>query len=197
MNPERTALAAALTHPDSSVRLRAAMAAGTSPDPDLLESLVDRCATEPDFFVRDMLTWAITRLPADVTVPRLLVELRSPVNQARSQSLHTLSKIGDSRAWPAIERGHLHDPDDEIARTAWRAAAALAPHSEKAALATELATELGCRDPASRRSLSRALVELDDIAEPVLAAAASHDDPQVRAHAASTLKMLEEARADR
>jgi Ni2+-binding GTPase involved in maturation of urease and hydrogenase len=34
--------------------------------------------------------------------------------------LHTLSKIGDKRAWAWITRDMLHDTDDEVARTAWR-----------------------------------------------------------------------------
>jgi HEAT repeat protein len=101
---------------DSSVRLKAVMAMGTSPDPRYVDRLIERCAVEPDFYVRDMLTWALTRHPAEITVPRLVAELRSRVAQARSQALHTLSKIGDRRAWPAITRELLTDGDDEVAR---------------------------------------------------------------------------------
>src|SRR5262245_61859914 len=101
---------------NSSARLQAALAAGTRADPGLADALVARCAVEPDFFVRDMLTWALTRLPAASTVPKLVAELRSGRAQARSQALHTLSKIGDRTAWPAITRALLHDPDDEVAR---------------------------------------------------------------------------------
>ncbi|WP_396229723.1 HEAT repeat domain-containing protein, partial [Frankia sp. CpI1-P] len=49
----------ALSAADSSTRLQATLAVGTNPDPDLLEALMERCAVEPDFFVRDMLTWAL------------------------------------------------------------------------------------------------------------------------------------------
>lgn len=84
-----------LEHSSSSVRLRAALAVGTSPDPRCVDTLVGHCATEPDFSVREMLTWALTRHPAAVTVPALVGELRSEHGQARSQALHTLSKIGD------------------------------------------------------------------------------------------------------
>jgi pimeloyl-ACP methyl ester carboxylesterase len=35
------------------------------------------------------------------------------VAQARSQSLHTLSKIGEPDVWPAITRSLLRDADDE------------------------------------------------------------------------------------
>ena len=53
---------------DSSVRLHAALAVDSVPDPDLLETLDERCAVEPDFFVRDMLTWALTRLSPENTL---------------------------------------------------------------------------------------------------------------------------------
>lgn len=83
----------------SSVRLRAALAAGTAPDPCFVDGLIERCAVEPEFLVRDMLTWALTRHPVPLTLPGLLRELRSERAQARSQALHTLSKIGDRQAW--------------------------------------------------------------------------------------------------
>lgn len=54
----------------ASVRLRAAMAVGTTPDPRFVDKLVERCAVEPEFFVRDMLTWALTRHPVSLTLPR-------------------------------------------------------------------------------------------------------------------------------
>src|SRR5690625_2872041 len=154
-DPHRTLLAA-LTAPQSSTRLRAALAAGTRPDPALVEPLVARCRTEPDFFVRDMLTWALTRHPADLTVPLLLAELGSTAAQARSQAAHTLSKIGDARAWDAVRAGLLHDADDEAARSAWRAAVTLVPDGEEEALATELLRELGRGGAETRRSLCRA-----------------------------------------
>jgi HEAT repeat protein len=175
----------------ASVRLRAALAAGTDPAPDPLrvERLVERCAVEPEFFVRDMLTWALTRhLPA-LTVPRLVAELRSRRPQARSQALHTLSKIGDARAWPAITRALLTDPDDEVARSAWRAAVVLVPEGEEPALASVLATQLGRGPRRTRESLSRALIALGDAAGPVLRDAAAHPDPAVRHHALATERL--------
>lgn len=84
--------------------------------------LLSRCAVEPDFFVRDMLTWALIRFPSDITVPRLVAELQSDVAQARSQALHTLSKIKDRRTFEAITPSLLADRDDDVARSAWRAA---------------------------------------------------------------------------
>ncbi|MGK5556154.1 HEAT repeat domain-containing protein [Actinomadura kijaniata] len=180
----------ALENGASSVRLRAAMAVGTSPDPRFVDKLIERCAVEPEFFVRDMLTWALTRHPASVTVPRLLDELRSERAQARSQALHTLSKIGDRRAWPAITRALLTDADDEVARSAWRAAVGLVPEGEEAGLAAVLATQLGRGARETRLSLSRALVALGEVIVPILRAAMAGPDARVRQHAIVTERLL-------
>ncbi|MET8999161.1 HEAT repeat domain-containing protein [Amycolatopsis sp. NPDC004169] len=190
-----TRLLEALGAANPSTRLQAALAAGTRADPGLVEALVARCAAEPDFFVRDMLTWALTRLPAELTVPRLVAELRSGRAQARSQALHTLSKIGDRTAWPALTRELLHDRDDEVARSAWRAAVVLVPPGEHADLAAELARELGRGDRAVQLSLSRALVALGDVAEGALRAGLVSADPVVRAHARATERLLQDPEA--
>lgn len=132
MKPLDTDLTAALAGVDTSTRLRAGLAIGSDPDPQLVDVLVARCALEPDFYVRDMLTWA----------------------------LHTLSKIKDAAAWPAITRSLLRDSDDEVARAAWRAAVILVPDAEKKSVAEELAGQLGRGDRHVQLSLSRALVAL-------------------------------------
>ncbi|GAA4973929.1 HEAT repeat domain-containing protein [Actinoplanes utahensis] len=184
-------LVRALGAADASVRLRAVLAVGTDADPGLVDALVTRCAVEPDFFVRDMLTWALTRLPAAVTVPRLVVETRSEVARARAQALHTLSKIGDRGAWAAVTPVLLRDDDDEVARTAWRAAVALVPDGERVVLAEELGSQLGRGDRRMRLSLSRALAGLGaEVVEPVVAVALGSADPVVRAHAAATRRLL-------
>lgn len=188
-------LLAALSAGEPSTRLQAALAAGTSPDPGFLEPLLDRCAVEPDFFVRDMLTWALTRLPAELTVPRLRRELDCERAQARSQALHTLSKVGDGSAWPSITPALLHDADDEVARSAWRAAVVLVPAGAEPALAVDLAAALGRGDRVVQRSLSRALVALGDVIEPALAAAMVQGDPVVRAHARATQMLLRDPEA--
>ncbi|MEU0246831.1 HEAT repeat domain-containing protein [Streptomyces sp. NPDC006235] len=174
----------------ASVRLRAALAIGTAPDPRFVGKLVERCAVEPEFSVRDMLTWALTRHPASTTVPELLEELRSERAQARSQALHTLSKIGDRQAWPAITRALLTDADDEVARSAWRAAVVLVPEGEEDALAGVLVTQLGRGGRETRLSLSRALVVLGERTMPSLRAATADPDPGVRAHALATERLL-------
>jgi HEAT repeat protein len=191
-NSPDTRLLDALATGSSSTRLQAALAVGTHPDPGLVDALVARCAIEPDFYVRDMLTWALTRFPAEITVLRLRAELRSERAQARSQALHTLSKIGDGSAWPAITRSLLRDADDEVARSAWRAAVVLVPAGEQKGLAAELAAQLGRGDRNVRLSLSRALVALGDVIEPALRTALASDDSAVRAHARATERFLDD-----
>jgi HEAT repeat protein len=184
-------ISAALAANDESTRLKAALALGADPEPDLVDALVARCAIEPDFYVRDMLTWALTRLPPELTVPRLLAELRSECAQARSQALHTLSKIKDPGTWPAITRSLLRDADDEVARSAWRAAVVLVPHGQEKDLAAELSVQFGRGNREVQLSLSRALVALgEEMIAPVLRQAMASEDPGVRAHALATERLL-------
>ncbi|WUU93844.1 HEAT repeat domain-containing protein [Spirillospora sp. NBC_01491] len=173
----------------SSVRLRAALAVGTAPDPRFIDMLIERCAIEPEFHVRDTLTWALTRHSSSLTVPRLLDEVRSERAQARSQALHTLSKIGDRQAWPAITRALLSDADDEVARSAWRAAVVLVPEGEERDLAAVLSTQLGRGERETQLSLSRALIALGEAILPILRAATTDLAPRVRAHAIATERL--------
>ncbi|HEY3827206.1 MAG TPA: HEAT repeat domain-containing protein [Bryobacteraceae bacterium] len=201
MKPRNTHLIAALAAGDASMRLKAVLAIGSNPDPGLLDTLIARCAIEPDFYVRDMLTWALTRLPSEITLPGLLAELRSERAQARSQALHTLSKIKDPGAWPAITRSLLCDPDDEVARSAWRAAVVLVPNGQEKDLAGELAGQFGRGDREMQLSLSRALVALkekaargeeegEEVVGPALRKAMACGDPGVRAHASAVERLL-------
>ncbi|MEU3839373.1 HEAT repeat domain-containing protein [Streptomyces sp. NPDC028635] len=173
----------------SSIRLQSALAIGTAPDPAFIGTLVERCATEPEFFVREMLTWALTRHPAPLTVPVLVDAVRSGRGQARSQALHTLSKIGDRQAWPVLTPALLSDPDDEVARSAWRAAVVLVPDGEEHGLAVLLARQLGRGEGETQLSLSRALIALGEVMLPVLGAATTDPDPRVRAHAMATERL--------
>ncbi|MFI0982552.1 HEAT repeat domain-containing protein [Streptomyces sp. NPDC021093] len=178
-----------------SVRLRAALAVGTAPDPRFVGKLIERCGVEPDFSVREILTWALTRHAAAGSAPPellagLLGEVRSEGAQARSQALHTLSKIGDRRAWPAITRELLSDADDEVARSAWRAAVVLVPEGEEPALAAALSAQLGRGVREVQLSLSRALIALGEAIGPALHAATTDADPRVRAHAIATQRLL-------
>lgn len=185
-------LAEILTDPDPSLRLNAVLAAGIRPSASDLDTLVAQCATEPDFQVREMLTWALIRQPAEFVMPRLLAELTRPEAQARSQALHTLSKLHDGAAWPAVA-ARLDDPDAAVMRTAWYAAVALAPETERLWLAEKLATRLGHGDPDTQMSLSRALVALGaETIAAILAAASAHGNEATQRHVEATRKLLED-----
>ncbi|OZC70705.1 hypothetical protein CH276_01040 [Rhodococcus sp. 06-470-2] len=180
----------ALQHSNPSARLRAALDIGTTPDPQFLDALVQRCAVEPDFQVREMLTWALIRHPASLTVPRLIDQVRSGGALARSQALHTLSKIEDPSARPVITEDLISDPDDEVARSAWRAAVVLVPIGSEGQLAAMLGTQLGRGGYDVQRSLSRALVALGSVIEPMVRRAASSTNDSIRAHALATEALL-------
>ncbi|MBA3021800.1 HEAT repeat domain-containing protein [Propionicimonas sp.] len=183
-------LKAALQAEPASARLQTALAAGLRPNDRYIDPLVERFTVEPDFFVRDMLTWALIQHDPTLTLERVLPELSSVFPQARAQALHTLSKIGDQRAWPAITTELLTDAEDEVARTAWRAAATLVPDGEAAALAEVLATQFARGDRTTQRSLSRALAALGDVATPVIKKAKRRRNPAVRTHAIATEKLI-------
>lgn len=180
----------ALQAPTASQRLQVALTAGTHPEPAYVEVLVDQCALESDFYVRDMLTWALIHHPHQLVIDQLLPQLSSEIPQARSQALHTLSKIGDPQTWPYVTPELMFDADDEVARTAWRAAVAVAPRQEWPQLAAMLVTQLGRGDRVVCRSLTQALLALGDVAAEQLVAALRSDDPAVRIHAIATERLI-------
>ncbi len=182
----------ALEADSPSARLQTALAAGLRPNDAYIDALVKRFAVEPDFFVRDMLTWALIQHDPSRTLERVLPELQSPFPPARAQALHTLSKLGDRRAWPAITTELLRDAEVEVARTAWRAAAALVPPEHAPALAETLSTQFSRGDRATQRSLSRALAALGDAAAPVIERGKLDRDPGVRVHAVATERLIKD-----
>jgi HEAT repeat protein len=181
-----------LASPDQSVRLKAALAAGTYPEREFIEILINQCAIETDFFVRDTLSWALMRNDIDAVVDRLKAELISENLQAKSQAIHTLSKIGDKKNYPLITDSMLFDPDDFIASTAWRAASVIVPDEEKPALVAKLVTQLGRGDSDLQFALTRFLCAIgESIIEP-LTVAANSDDEVVSNQAKFTLMRYRE-----
>jgi HEAT repeat protein len=185
-------LQALLSSSNQSVRLNAALAAGTYPERDFIEVLVAQCATETDFFVRDTLSWALMRHDRKLVVERLKVELNSPISQARSQALHTFSKIGDKSNYPLITKSHLLDADDTVALTAWRTASVLVPEEEKPALVKILMAQLGTRSSEVQFDLTRFLCNIgEEIVVPITEAANSADEA-ISMHAKLTLIRFKE-----
>ena len=166
-----------LDSPDQSVRLKAALAAGTYPEPEFIEILISQCAIEPDFFVRDTLSWALMRNDISQVVKRLEIELRSTNNQAKSQAIHTLSKIGDKKNYSLITDEMLFDADDFLASTAWRAASVLVPDDQRSTLVAKLITQLGRGDSDTQFALTRFLCAIGEpIVQPLTEAAQSTDE---------------------
>jgi HEAT repeat protein len=187
-------LKALLASSDKSVRLKAALAAGTYPEPDFVDVLIDQCAHETDFFVRDTLSWALIRNDIPKVIERLKRELHSENAQAKKQALHTLSKIGDKQFYSLITLEHFLDSNDEVAVTAWRAASVLVPESEISNLTAILVTQLGRGDSDVQFDLTRFLCALgDSIIEPLTEATQSPKE-EIRMHASFTLMRFEEMR---
>ncbi len=189
-------LKALLESPDKSVRLQAALAAGTYPEDAYIEVLVTQCAHESDFFVRDTLSWALMRHDIGKVVERLKSELNSDNPQAKSQALHTLSKIGDKQFYTLITNEHHFDPLDKVAVTAWRAASVLVPENEKSALTRVLISQLGRGDSDLQFDLTRFLCALGDVIIQPLQQLSSSEDENVRLHAAFTLMRYQEMRLE-
>jgi HEAT repeat protein len=185
-----------LASPDQSVRFKAALAAGTYPEPRFIEILVSQCAHEPDFFVRDTLSWALMRNDIPAVIERLKIELASANPQGKSQAIHTLSKIGDKKNYVMITDEMLFDDNDLVASTAWRAASVLVPEDEKKALVSKLITQLGRGDSDLQFGLTRFLCAIgDQIVEP-LTTAANSDDDVVSNQAKFTLMRYNEMQLD-
>ena len=181
-----------LNSPDQSIRLKAALAAGTYPNPDQIKILIQQCASESDFFVRDTLSWALMRHDQKEVVEHLKIELNSENTQARSQALHTLSKIGNKENYVLITRELLLDPDDLVASTAWRSASVLVPEKDKPALVEVLISQLGRGDSDTQFGLTRFLCA---IGKPIIAPlkqAAQSSDESIRTQAEFTLIRFQE-----
>jgi HEAT repeat protein len=181
-----------LNSPNQSVRLKAALAAGTYPNLDHIEVLIRQCASETDFFVRDTLSWALMRQDRPTVVQRLIPELKSANPQSRSQALHTLSKIGDQNNYSLITTELLLDADDFVASTAWRSASVLVPDAVKPALIEILISQLGRGDSDTQFGLTRFLCAIGEpIVAPLMHAAQSADET-VRTQAEFTLIRYQE-----
>ncbi len=83
---------AALAHPDKDVRQQAAVALGERAEPKLAPSTAALLWQERDFFVRETLTWVLTRTPGPA-VEAATTALQDDDPSVRLQSLHLLSAI--------------------------------------------------------------------------------------------------------
>ena len=171
----------AAVHEDSSVRQRAALHLGTYGDDSIAGALVSLLVREPDFYVRETLTWAVVTR-AEATYP-LLVQALAESEGGRVQILHALSKIRRPEAVAQI-LPYIGDADPHVAAKARWALGRTATPGAVAALLDHLGEE----DDFSRRELTRALEQageraVEGLAERLLDAS----ELTVRRHAAEVL----------
>ncbi|MFB9991393.1 HEAT repeat domain-containing protein [Deinococcus oregonensis] len=178
-----------LLHPDKNVRIQAALDLGAAQHRAALPNLIERLGREPDFFVRENLTWAIVRMGTDAVTP-LLGLLEHSDAAVRLQAVHALSKMADPESAAALGQA-VRNPEHEVARKAIFALGQL-NHSE--ALNT-LVAEVGHPDAERRTTLSTALVKFGQAALPPLQELLQHPEAQQRAHAADILGLIGEPAA--
>ncbi|AXH97120.1 HEAT repeat domain-containing protein [Ornithinimicrobium avium] len=171
----------ALTHPDKDVRQQGAIALGQLADPRLAPRIADLLWQESDVFVRETLTWVLTRTPAAAT-KEAAAQLHNPDAEIRLQALHLLSKVADPGS-VAVVAQHIDDPDPAVADKARWALARIKDPSVIPLLVDRLgATELTVRD-----GITATLSQFGAPAVPTVAAALEHQAATVRSHAADVL----------
>lgn len=175
---------------DQSVRLKAALDAGTYPQVEFIKILIKQSAHEKDFYVRETLCWALMRNDRQEVVKQLIPELKSNIAQARSQAVHTFTKIGDKQYYPLISHELLFDSEDFVAMTAWRAASLLVPDEQVNLLATILLTQLGRGNIDVQLGLSRSLCALGTFIIERLEEAAKSPNKEISVHAQFTAKLF-------
>ncbi len=141
---------------DTNTRLQAALAAGTDPTPQDVGALIAQCATEPDFFVRDMLTWALTRHPAGTIVPLLLAELR----EGSSRQRQAVALQDGSPSVRSLVASYLDEPDLNAAGALRWAIVRQGTAAIDALTAAGSDAPAAPADPTIRRRISEALAEV-------------------------------------
>jgi HEAT repeat protein len=171
-----------LSNADKNVRNTAAIAIGSQRESGCADVLVEALWAELDFFVRETMTWAVTRLE-EATRPAVLAAVgpdRSP--EVRVQALHVLSKFANPETVDAV-LPHATDPDQAVARKArW----ALSRIREPRAV-PHLIALLGDHEPEERNALTDDVAAFGSAVVPALVEALGSGDGVVRRHAADIL----------
>lgn len=154
---------------------------GERADPRLAPAIAQLLWQEDDFFVRETLTWVLTRTPTTAT-EAAIAALADGSASIRLQALHVLSKIADPDSAAAVA-AHLADEDPAVVDKARWALARIGDPS----VVPLLIDQLGQTDLAGRDSMTTTLAQLGPAAVPSLASALGEADPSVRAHAADVL----------
>lgn len=172
---------AALVHPDKDVRQQAAVGLGERADPRLVPAIAQLLWRESDFFVRETLTWVLTRTPA-VAVGAATAALADLDASVRLQALHVLSKIADPDS-VAVVAARLGDQDPRVVDKARWALSRIGDPS----VIPLLVHRLGQRDLAGRDAMTTTLARFGAAAVPLLVSVLRDENPSVRAHAADVL----------
>lgn len=170
-----------LAHVDRDVRQAAALRVGELAHPASAPGLAARLWSEPDPFVRETLTWAVTRV-ADAAVPVLLEALTSTEAVTRERALHVLSKVADPGTVDAMIPMAGDDDPLVAAKARWALSRAGDPRAVPA-----LVAHLGTGDDTTRNGVTRDLASFGAPAVPALVCALGSADASVRRHAAETL----------
>ncbi|GAA4622613.1 hypothetical protein GCM10023113_04260 [Cellulomonas oligotrophica] len=173
----------ALTHLDRDVRQAAALRVGELAHPGAAPELVARLWSEQDPFVRETLTWAITRVRS--ATPLLLEALASTDPGTRERALHVLSKVADPATLDAI-LPLTSDADPHVAAKArWALTRLGDPRGVPAVVA-----HLAAGDDTVRNGVTRDLASFGAVAVPALVAVLASGATDNRRHAAEVLCLM-------
>lgn len=101
-----------LHHPDKNIRSQAALNIGKRDDVSEVDALIQALITEPDFYVREDITWALVRFKHLSLQP--LIDLLDDENPStRHHVTHVLSKIGGHEVVAPLIHA-LHDADGKV-----------------------------------------------------------------------------------
>jgi HEAT repeat protein len=173
-----------LQHIDHNVRASVVLELGKQCEASTVSSLIQALRVEQEFFVREYITWALVRM-RDVAVVPLIALLKDNNPVVRHAAAHTLSKIGDGRAFEALIEA-LQDDDTTVVS---KAAFALGRIGNVKAIPT-LVTLLGHDRPEFRSSLGSVLETFGDDAVNPLIQALDQDNWRAREQAAEILGII-------
>lgn len=167
---------------DPDVRQSAALALGKRARATDADALLAQLWVEPDFFVRDTLTWAVLRL-SDASLPGVLSALDGNDDPAvRTQALHVLSKIADPTTTDRI-LPYLDDENDSVAAKARWALGRIGDHR----VVPKLTERLGAEQIEVRNALTEVLTSFGSGAVSSLIEKLRDRNPNVRQHASEVL----------
>lgn len=180
-----------ITDPDRDVRQESALALGESADEEAIDAVLAQLWVEPDFFVRETLTWTTVRIGESAIGPVTKVLGSGVDSGVKIQALHVLSKIADPSTLADITP-FIRDADPEVAAKArW----ALSRIGDERSVPL-LGQHLGIGDAEAQNALTDVLASFGSAAVPVMIDALAHERPGVRRHAAEVLGHVGSPHAD-